>query len=102
MEEHFKPHEWPFDQPQNCAVITVKSIVRGGKPILYVALDDEDDDWQFLDGGDAQEENAMVVSLSSMVERDPSLRELADLPPGWSAKRKAPSDPWQRFPPRRR
>ena len=38
----------------------------------------------------------MVVALSSMVSRDGTLNELADLPEGWCAWRNTPGAPWQR------
>jgi hypothetical protein len=86
---------WPFDQPPNCAVITLRRIADGG-PILFVSHDKDDDGWQFLDGDSVGMDEALVVSLKSMLERDPTLRELADLPAGWIATRQFRADPWQR------
>jgi hypothetical protein len=40
------PPTWPFDQPPNCAVLTLRSIVFGGAPILYVSHDADDHGWQ--------------------------------------------------------
>lgn len=85
---------WPFDQPPNCAVITLRRIVDGG-PILFVSHDKDDDGWQFLDGESAEMDEALVVSLKSMLDRDPTLRDLADLPVGWIARRQSRSDPWR-------
>lgn len=89
--------EWPFADPKNLAVITIDRIVDGREPILYVSHDAEDGGWQFLDGGSVSEANAKVVSLLGMVERDATLRELADLPRGWVAERDAIGKPWRRF-----
>jgi len=36
--------------------------------------------------------------MRAVVEIDPSLRSIADLPPGWIAWRKSRSDPWVREP----
>ena len=88
--------KWPFADPKNVAVITLKSIVKGGKPILHVAHDADDGMWQFLDGTTVSEENASVVSLEEITRIDPTVMELADLPLGWYAYRSAPSDPWRR------
>lgn len=33
---------WPFDQPPDCAVITLRSIVFEGEPILHVVHDEAD------------------------------------------------------------
>jgi hypothetical protein len=86
---------WPFDQPPNCAVITLRRIVDGG-PILFVSHDKDDDGWQFLDGESAGVDEALLVSLKSMLNRDPTLGELADLPAGWTATRESVDHPWRR------
>jgi hypothetical protein len=83
--------------PQNLAVITTRQVIQEGYPVLYVAHD-TDGEWQFLPGGDVSVEDALVVSLESMVERDASLAGLADLPAGWEVERPHPHAPWQRRP----
>jgi hypothetical protein len=88
--------DWPFDQRQNCAVITVRPILFDGAPILYVSHDSDDHGWQFLGAQGAQMGLATVVSLSDIVELDRSVLELADLPPGWYAWRESKSVSWQR------
>ena len=88
--------EWPFDEPQNLAVITTQSILRHGKPILLVGHDSEDGGWSFLDGDTFREEEAIVVSLRSITERDPSVMALADLPLGWEAWRENADSLWER------
>jgi hypothetical protein len=90
--------DWPFDDPPNVASITVRQIVHGGAPILLVARDAEDGGWQFLTGGAFEVADGMMVSLVSIVRRDPSVAELADLPPGWTALRATVGQPWQRSP----
>jgi hypothetical protein len=40
----------------------------------------------------------MVVGLGSIVELDPSVCELADLPLGWRAWRSSKTEPWRREP----
>lgn len=89
-------NEWPFEDPKNHAVITIKRVVNDGKPILYASHDKDDGGWQFLDGGDVTQEDAMVVSLEQIVQIDPSLKDLADLPLGWYAERTALGQPWKR------
>src|SRR5262245_6799741 len=69
---------WPWDQPTNCAVITLRAIVMDGAPILHVTHDLDDHGWQFLDGGNVKMEDAMVVTLASIVDLDPSVASLAD------------------------
>ena len=87
---------WPFADPKNVAVITLKSIVKGGKPILHVTHDADDGAWQFLDGSTVSEENASIVCLETITRIDPSVMELADLPLGWYAYRLTASEPWRR------
>jgi hypothetical protein len=87
---------WPFPDPENCAVITIEPIVRQGRPILHVVHDEDDGGWQFLGWEDAREEDAMIVALKTVVQLDSSVRELADLPPGWRAWRTSSDDAWQR------
>lgn len=88
--------DWPYDQPPNCAVITLRSIVFGGAPILHVTHDEDDHGWQFLGAGDANPEDAAVVSLDGIVSLDASVLEVADMPPGWHAWRRSRTSPWQR------
>lgn len=90
--------EWPFDQPRNAATITLRSIVFGGAPILHVTHDEDDHGWQFLGMEDARESDACVVGLQTIVAKDPSVLEIADLPPGWHAWRSSTGSPWQRAP----
>jgi len=88
---------WPFPDPPNAAALTMKSVVREGKPVLYVSHDDDDGTWQFLAGSDEpRTEDAMVVGLGEMIARDHGLLALADLPCGWIAWRTAPGQPWRR------
>jgi hypothetical protein len=87
---------WPFDDPEETAVISLHRILRGECPLLLVTHDEDDGLWQFLDGQHVFEEDAAVVGLGEMVQFDPSLYELADLPQGWYAWRATPDRPWRR------
>lgn len=87
---------WPFDQPENCATIVSRAIVDGRTSILYVSHDEDDHGWQFLDNETRTVEQAALVSLSHVVEIDPSVVEVADLKPGWVATRSHPGAPWVR------
>jgi hypothetical protein len=90
--------DWPFADPENLAVFTLKRIVRGESPILRVCHDEDDGGWQFLDGGDVAIEEASLVCLRSITEIDPSILELADLPLGWVAERVSTGEQWRRSP----
>ena len=88
--------EWPFDQPPNCAVITLGQIVDGSASILQVVHDADDHGWQFLTLDDAREEDASVVRLGQIVQIDPSVFDVADIAPGWRAWRQSPEHEWIR------
>jgi hypothetical protein len=80
-------------------VFTLNRIMRGESPILLVCHDEDDGGWQFLDGAEVVIEASALVCLHHIVELDPSLLELADLPIGWSARRSNADEPWQRIDP---
>ena len=90
--------EWRFDDPPDVAVVTTRRIVHDGAWVAHVSHDADDGGWQFHDSAPVapSAEDAMVVALGSMVRRDATLHELADLPQGWRAWRACPSAPWQR------
>lgn len=87
--------DWPFDDPPNVAVITTIRILRAGYPILYVVHDGEGE-WQFLDGLDVTVSDGSVVGLRTVVNRDATVLELADLLLGWYAERADAAAPWVR------
>jgi hypothetical protein len=87
---------WPFPDREDTEVITLGRILRGDSPLLLVSHDEDDGGWQFLDGEHVFEEDAALVCLGEMVQFDPSLRELADLPAGSYAWRASRDRPWSR------
>jgi hypothetical protein len=57
------------------------------------------DDWQFLCGANHPEDALPhVVGLGHLVDRDPTLLELARLPEDWEAERASVGDMWRRSP----
>jgi hypothetical protein len=88
--------DWRFDDPPNTASFTTK-FVLDGSPILRVYHDYEGS-WQFHGSPDdpATEDVGRLVSLGCMIEGDPSLAQLHDLPCGWCAERESVADPWVR------
>lgn len=94
-----KRKKWPFDDPPNVATISLRDIMERRAPILLVSHDADDGMWQFLDGRDNPDpEDAVILSLDCVLDLDPSIAELADLPPGWRAWREGANRPWQREP----
>ena len=98
MKTQHTKDEWPFADPKNIVVFTTTQILRLGQPILYVSHDEDDGAWQFHTGEQVSDEDAMVVTLSEMVEHDQSICELADLPFEWIAERERVGSPWRRAP----
>jgi hypothetical protein len=92
-----RPPDWPFDQDPNALAITVRSIVAGD-PILFVSHDADDRGWQFLDGREPEAAEGRLIGMAHALRRDPTLRDIADLPPGWMAARTSAADPWVREP----
>jgi len=88
---------WPFDQPRNVAVITLKQITQRQVPILRITHDADDHGWQFLNPSiETSTSNASVVSLGQIVKLDPSVLDVANLPVGWVAWRTAVGEKWVR------
>ena len=87
---------WPFPDPPDAEAITLDRILDGSSPLRLVTRDLDDGTWQFLDGGHVFEEDAVAVLLGEMLQFDPALEGLADLPLGWHARRDSPSGAWTR------
>ena len=88
-----------FETP-NGLVFSTKQVMDEGWPIRTVTHDAEDGAWQFVNGfGDTDDAaNIVLLHAEHVVELDPSVVDLADLPRGWVAWRRTPQDPWVREP----
>jgi hypothetical protein len=88
--------DWRFDDPPNAASLTTKFVIDGSQ-ILRV-YHDYDGGWQFHGSPDqaTTTDVARLVTLGSMIGRDPSLADLYDLPWGWRAIRRSVDEPWTR------
>ena len=75
-----------------------RQIVFEAAPILHVTHDSDNHGWQFLGLEDARVEDASVVCLSEILLRDPTIRDIADLPSGWHAWRRYVGAQWTRAP----
>ena len=87
---------WPFVDPPDTEVITLKRILSRETPLRLISHDEDDGSWQFLDGENLFEDDAALMSLAEMTQFDPSILSLADLPTGSFAWRTGPDQPWQR------
>ena len=67
------------------------------RPVLLVSH--EGGDWQLLCGGDHETgDRPHVVGLNHILDRDPSLRDILDLPVNWEAERVDEVSLWVRKP----
>ena len=90
--------EWPFDQAPNVAAITTVNVIEHDAPILLVVHYEDDDSWAFLCGTTNDDADGRVIGMREALRRDPSLREIADLRPGWKAWRSDVGAAWHRAP----
>lgn len=89
-------YDWKFPVPPHTGVYTLKRIMNGEEPVLYVKHDASDGAWQFHGAGQSRVEDAVLICFHHIVDKDPSIKQLADLPLGWRAWRGNVSKPWER------
>lgn len=87
---------WPFDQAPNVAAITTRHVLEGGLPILLVIHYSEDHSWAFLCGTSGATQDGRVICMDEALRRDPTLRGISDLSPGWTARRDRVGGDWRR------
>jgi hypothetical protein len=88
--------DWKFDQARNVATVTTNKVMLEKHPILMAVHYEEDDSWAFTCGTTNKSEDLMLVGMGEVVDLDPTLGSIADLPPGWSAERKSVDSSWVR------
>jgi hypothetical protein len=87
--------DWKFTDPPNLAVFTTQSILEGDDWISFVTHDSDDGGWQFIGTAVVREQDARIVGLGEIVDLDPSIEELFDLPLGWRASRSSRTGSWR-------
>lgn len=88
---------WKFSDKPHTKVFISKAILENKEWITYVTHDLSDGAWQILGETGIETGGPELACLHAMVEKDPTLVDLADLPLGWYAERSAPAEPWERF-----
>jgi len=85
-----------FKAPLNTAVFSTTYVIKEKSPILLVSHE-ADGDWQFMGGEPIEDYRkvVMVVSLESIIKKDKTVLQLADLPLGYQATRKTKKDKWE-------
>ncbi len=74
----------------------MRQILDRSEPILLESQDADDHGWQFIGISDASVPDARLVCLEEIVRLDPTVLEVADLPPGWLAGRAEVGGQWSR------
>jgi len=74
----------------------MRQVLDGTEPILLVSHDADDHGWQFIGISDASVADGKLVCLEEIVHLDPTVLEVADLPPGWQAVRERVGGSWTR------
>lgn len=67
--------------------MTTTHVLKEGRDITHVFHDADNHGWQFHYPGEKKPLDAMIVAIKTIVRFDPSVQEVADLPPGWVATR---------------
>jgi hypothetical protein len=100
VHEIFRSLPWPFERaefPSDLGAVVQRTVANGEFPSLYVGHT-EDNSWLVGDGVNDPNAGGACAAMCvwAAVTRNSSMRELADLPPGWAAERDAPGDPRRR------
>ena len=74
----------------------MRQVLDGSEPIMLVSHDADDHSWQFIGTSDAAVADGRIVSLEEIVNLDPTVLNVADLPPGWQAVRDEVGGEWKR------
>ena len=76
------------------AAVTSTHITERHLPILSVTHYDDDHSWGFQSGLNVTMAEAQVVSMKEVLLMDSTVAEIADLPPGHSARRDRIGGEW--------
>lgn len=87
---------WPFDQSPNTAALTTRQVIDEKKTICVVVHYTDDHSWGFLCGTTDDEKDGRIITMREAVALDESLLTIADLPPGWKARRPGRGEPWKK------
>lgn len=79
---------------RDCAVHTTLAVASGAQPVLFVMHLDESSQWLCI--ASPTDSFDHMARFGKLLDRDATLAELADLPPGWCASRLSLDHPWVR------
>jgi hypothetical protein len=86
-----------LEKSTDTAAFTTKFVLEDKKVITYVTHEIEDGAWQFFSDDQFEdfESVAKIVGLNEIIEKDPTLKELINMEPGYIATRKYKGDKWK-------
>jgi hypothetical protein len=84
--------KWKWSDPPHTHAFVPKSIAHQKEPVTQI-YHEHNGDWQFLGATSGE---CVLLCLHHLIDFDPTLNELADLPRGWCAWRDSVGVPWQR------
>jgi hypothetical protein len=87
---------WTFPARPNATAFTTIRVVDGA-PVVYVTHD-MDGAWQFIDQDEWVRADIQISHLAHIVDADPTLASISDLPVGWQASREHVGGLWTRSP----
>ena len=88
---------WAFPDRPDTTAFTTKRVAVEVAAIVFV-FHDRDGTWQFIDSEPWVRADVVVSHLGHLIDQDPTLVDLADLPIGSEASRDGPDAPWTRRP----
>lgn len=97
MSDTFSSKLTKVDFSRNLGVIVCAHVFEATRPIMLVCH--ENNLWQCLCGQDDHHgaDDGHLVGIGHLLDRDDSLAQLSDLPPGWQAERDTPNSDWKRM-----
>ncbi len=87
-------HYYPFSEHPEKLVFTCCHFLEGEKPLTFAAHHFDDNNWQFLCSEHHADTDAVIITIGELLELDPSIEELCDLPVGYLATRKNKNAKW--------
>jgi hypothetical protein len=85
-----------LEKSTDTAAFTTKFVLEDNKVITYVKHEIEDGAWQFFSDDEFEEFEsvARIIGLNEIMDKDPTLKQLADMEPGYIATRNYKGDKW--------
>ncbi len=83
-------------QDSHSTVCITDPLVAGDTHPVLLVVHEEDDTWQALSDEDPEGMPSLRIDLSDLLDRDPTLLDLQDLPAGWMAERSEIGRDWVR------